>query len=183
MKNKQINTISNQPSRQSSKSSVINIENTDVLEIFGINNENLSYFESSLPLKIFQKGNELNIKGEKKYRNILRNAILKTLTEIKLNKNLREKNLIQENLKMQLAVWLSVKEKYAAHCHTEKAAKENEDRLRRAKEDREKKILEQVANGTIEESHGFARREPGDHPGPSTREIRKAKAQLRDSSS
>ena len=103
MKNKQINTISNQPSRQSSKSSVINIENSDVLEIFGINNENLSYFESSLPLKIFQKGNELNIKGEKKYRNILRNAIHKTLTEIKLNKNLREKNLIQENLKMQLS--------------------------------------------------------------------------------
>ena len=103
MKNKQINTISNQPSRQPSKSSVINIENSDVLEIFGINNENLSYFESSLPLKIFQKGNELNIKGEKKYRNILRNAIHKTLTEIKLNKNLREKNLIQENLKMQLS--------------------------------------------------------------------------------
>ena len=102
MKNKQINTISNQQSRQSSKSSIINIENSDVLEIFGINNENLSYFESSLPLKILQKGNELNIKGEKKYRNILRNAILKTLTEIKLNKDLREKNLIQENLKMQL---------------------------------------------------------------------------------
>ena len=102
MKNKQINTISNQQSRQSSKSSIINIENSDVLEIFGINNENLSYFESSLPLKIFQKGNELNIKGEKKYRNILRNVIFKTLTEIKLNKELREKNLIQENLKMQL---------------------------------------------------------------------------------
>ena len=102
MKNKQINTISNQQSRQSSKSSIINIENSDVLEIFGINNENLSYFESSLPLKIFQKGNELNIKGEKKYRNILRNVIFKTLTEIKLNKDLREKNLIQENLKMQL---------------------------------------------------------------------------------
>jgi phosphate starvation-inducible PhoH-like protein len=74
-----------------------------VLEIFGINNENLSYFESSLPLKIFQKGNELNIKGEKKYRNILRNVILKTLTEIKLNKDLREKNLIQENLKIELS--------------------------------------------------------------------------------
>jgi len=102
LKNKQINTISNQQSRQSSKSSIINIENSDVLEIFGINNENLSYFESSLPLKIFQKGNELNIKGEKKYRNILRNVIFKTLTEIKLNKDLREKNLIQENLKMQL---------------------------------------------------------------------------------
>ena len=102
MKNKQINTISNQQSRQSSKSSIINIENSDVLEIFGINNENLSYFESSLPLKILQKGNKLNIKGEKKYRNILRNVIFKTLTEIKLNKELREKNLIQENLKMQL---------------------------------------------------------------------------------
>ncbi len=102
MSNKQINNISNQSSRQSSKSSVINIENTDVLEIFGINNENLSYFESSLPLKIFQKGNELSIKGEKKYRNILSNAIHKTLTEIKLNKNLRKKNLIQENFKMQL---------------------------------------------------------------------------------
>ena len=102
MKNKQINTISNQQSRQSSKSSIINIENSDVLEIFGINNENLSYFESSLPLKILQKGNELNIKGEKKYRNILRNVIFKTLTEIKLNKDLRAKNLIQENLKMQL---------------------------------------------------------------------------------
>ena len=102
MKNKQINTISNQQSRQSSKSSIINIENSDVLEIFGINNENLAYFESSLHLKILQKGNELNIKGEKKYRNILRNVIFKTLTEIKLNKDLREKNLIQENLKMQL---------------------------------------------------------------------------------
>ena len=103
MKNKQINTISNQQSRQSSKSSIINIENSDVLEIFGINNENLSYFESSLPLKILQKGNKLNIKGEKKYRNILRNVIFKTLTEIKLNKDLREKNLIQENLKMQFS--------------------------------------------------------------------------------
>ena len=103
MKNKQINTISNQSSRQSLKSSIVNIENSDVLEIFGINNENLSYFESSLPLKIFQKGNELNIKGEKKYRNILRNVILKTLTEIKLNKDLREKNLIQENLKIELS--------------------------------------------------------------------------------
>jgi len=102
LKNKQINTISNQQSRQSSKSSIINIENSDVLEIFGINNENLSYFESSLPLKILQKGNKLNIKGEKKYRNILRNVIFKTLTEIKLNKDLRAKNLIQENLKMQL---------------------------------------------------------------------------------
>ena len=102
MKNKNIEIIPSQSSKQSSRSSIINIENSDVLEIFGIENENISYFESALPLKIFQKGNQLNIQGEKKYRNVLRNVILKTIHEIKFNKNLREKNLIQENLKMQL---------------------------------------------------------------------------------
>ena len=103
MKNKNIEIIPSQSSKQSSRSSIVNIENSDVLEIFGIENENISYFESALPLKIFQKGNQLNIQGEKKYRNVLRNAILKTIHEIKFNKNLREKNLIQENLKMQLS--------------------------------------------------------------------------------
>tara|TARA_B100000965_G_scaffold406311_1_gene444563 strand:- start:2731 stop:3684 length:954 start_codon:yes stop_codon:yes gene_type:complete len=81
----------------------MNINNSDTLEIFGINNENISFFESILPLKIFQKGNRLNICGEKKYRNLLRNVILKTVQEIKFNKGLRDKNLIQENLKMQLS--------------------------------------------------------------------------------
>ncbi len=84
-------------------SSIINVENSNVLEIFGINNENINYFESTLPLKIFQKGNELNIKGEKKYRDILKSAISKTLTEIKLDKSLRKNNLILENLKMQIS--------------------------------------------------------------------------------
>ena len=83
--------------------SIINVENSNVLEIFGINNENINYFESTLPLKIFQKGNELNIKGEKKYRDILKSAISKTLTEIKLDKSLRKNNLILENLKMQIS--------------------------------------------------------------------------------
>ena len=82
--------------------SIINVENSNVLEIFGINNENINYFEATLPLKIFQKGNELNIKGEKKYRDILKSAISKTLTEIKLDKSLRKNNLILENLKMQI---------------------------------------------------------------------------------
>ena len=83
--------------------SIINVENSNVLEIFGINNENINYFEATLPLKIFQKGNELNIKGEKKYRDILKSAISKTLTEIKLDKSLRKNNLILENLKMQIS--------------------------------------------------------------------------------
>ncbi len=90
-------------SNTSSNSSMININNSDALEIFGINNENISFFESTLPIKIFQKGNQLSIRGDKKYKNLLRNAIIQTINEIKFNKSLRDKNLIQENLKMQLS--------------------------------------------------------------------------------
>ena len=103
MKNKKLEILPNKLSKEASKSSVISIDNSSILEIFGINNENISYFESVLPLKIFQKGNQLNIKGEKKYRIALRNAISQTIREIKFNKNLKEKNLIQENLKMQIS--------------------------------------------------------------------------------
>ena len=60
----------------------MNINNSDVLEIFGINNINISFFESILPLKVFQKGNQLNIQGEKKYRNLLRDVILKTIYQM-----------------------------------------------------------------------------------------------------
>ena len=81
----------------------MNINNSDVLEIFGINNINISFFESILPLKVFQKGNQLNIQGEKKYRNLLRDVILKTIYQIKFNKSIRDKNIIQENLKMRIS--------------------------------------------------------------------------------
>ena len=81
----------------------MNINNSDVLEIFGIDNENISFFEAALPLKVFQKGNKLNINGEKKYRNLLRNVILQTIHQIKFNKNMRDKNIIQENLKMRIS--------------------------------------------------------------------------------
>ena len=81
----------------------MNINNSDVLEIFGIDNENISFFEAVLPLKVFQKGNKLNINGEKKYRNLLRNVILQTIHQIKFNKNMRDKNIIQENLKMRIS--------------------------------------------------------------------------------
>jgi len=56
-----------------------------------------------LPLKVFQKGNQLNIQGEKKYRNLLRDVILKTIYQIKFNKSIRDKNIIQENLKMRIS--------------------------------------------------------------------------------
>jgi len=64
------------------------------VEIFGVNNENLNFFEDQLPIKVFQKGNQLNIKGEKKYRNILRNAILRTQQDLKSNRKVNNINLM-----------------------------------------------------------------------------------------
>ena len=101
MKNKQIKSVSENQKDLTSGSSIINIDNLDVVEIFGVNNENLNFFEDQLPIKVFQKGNQLNIKGEKKYRNILRNAILKTQEDLKSNRKGNNINLMQENLKMQ----------------------------------------------------------------------------------
>ena len=103
MKNKNLKIIPHKISNIPSNSSIMNINNSDVLEIFGIDNENISFFEAALPLKVFQKGNKLNIKGEKKYRNLLRNVILQTIHQIKFNKNMRDKNIIQENLKMRIS--------------------------------------------------------------------------------
>jgi len=102
LKNKNLESISKPLSEQVQSSTIINIDNANVLEIFGINNENIDYFESVMPIQIFQMGNQMDIKGDKKYRNILRNAILQTIQEIKSKKNGRENNLMRENLKMQL---------------------------------------------------------------------------------
>jgi len=103
LKNKNLEIIPHQISNIPSNSLIMNINNSDVLEIFGINNINISFFESILPLKVFQKGNQLNIQGEKKYRNLLRDVILKTIYQIKFNKSIRDKNIIQENLKMRIS--------------------------------------------------------------------------------
>ena len=84
------------------KSSLLNLENSEVLDVFGINNENIDFFEKYLPLKIHQKGNQLHIEGEKKYRNILIRTILNTLKELKNLKKIPNYNLIQENLRMNL---------------------------------------------------------------------------------
>ena len=69
LKNKQIKPISENQKDLTSGSSIINIDNLNVVEIFGVNNENLNFFEDQLPIRVFQKGNQLIIKGEKKYRN------------------------------------------------------------------------------------------------------------------
>ncbi len=102
MKTTKIKSLTEKSLDQTNDSTVLNIENHHALDIFGINNENLDFIENFLPLKIFQKGNQLHIKGEKKFRNILINIIFQTLEEIKNKKNKLVNNIMQENIKMSL---------------------------------------------------------------------------------
>ena len=101
MKHKPIYTDYKTNHKQGQNSTIINIENSEALDIFGINNENLNFIEKSLPIKIFQKGNQLNVQGTKKYVNILRNAIMQTISDKKLNKGTNT-NRMKENLRMQI---------------------------------------------------------------------------------
>ena len=55
MRNKLPNNSHKKPPVQGLASTVINIENSEVLNIFGVNNENIDFFERNLPLKIYQK--------------------------------------------------------------------------------------------------------------------------------
>ena len=103
MKTTKINTLTEQSFDLNKNSTVLYIENDYALDIFGINNENLDFIEELLPLKIFQKGNQIQIKGEKKLRNLLSDTIFQTLEEIKNKKNKSVNNLMQENIKMSLS--------------------------------------------------------------------------------
>ena len=103
MNTSKINTLTEQSFDHNKNSTVLYIENDYALDILGINNENLDFIEELLPLKIFQKGNQLHIKGEKKFRNLLSNTIFQTLEEIKNKKNKSVNNLMQENIKMSLS--------------------------------------------------------------------------------
>ena len=104
MKNKLLNNTDKKSSLQGINSTVINIDNSEVLDIFGINNENIEFFENNLPLKIFQKGNQLIIQGNKKNTDILKNAITQTISEKKMNKAVNNNfNSMQENLKKSMS--------------------------------------------------------------------------------
>ena len=104
MKNKLLNNTDKKTSLQGINSTVINIDNSEVLDIFGINNENIEFFENNLPLKIFQKGNQLIIHGNKKNTDILKNAITQTISEKKMNKAVNNNiNSMQENLKKSMS--------------------------------------------------------------------------------
>tara|TARA_B000000532_G_scaffold243228_1_gene238906 strand:+ start:7030 stop:8046 length:1017 start_codon:yes stop_codon:yes gene_type:complete len=104
LKNKLPNKTYKKLTVEGLSSTIINIENTEVLDIFGVNNENINFFQKSLPLKIFQKGNQLIIQGNKKNVDILKSAIAQTISEKKTNKRINsEINQMQENLKMHIS--------------------------------------------------------------------------------
>ena len=99
MKTKKINKIST-IEESSSGPTVLNIDSAIASDIFGINSENIKLFEKYFPLEIFQKGNQIQINGDKKNRNLLVKIILQTVDQLK-NKNMNSNlNLMQENLKI-----------------------------------------------------------------------------------
>ena len=103
MKKKLLYNKDNINPEKDQNSVVINIENSEVLEVFGINNQNLDFFEKNLPVKIFQKGNQLTIHGSRKNAQILRDAIAQTIDSKKSNKKENYNfNLLQDNLRMQI---------------------------------------------------------------------------------
>ena len=104
MKNKSLNNTNKKTPVKGLSSTVINIENSLVLDIFGVNNENIDFFEKCLPLKIFQKGNQLTIQGNKKNTEILKSAINQTISEKRMNKLVNSNiNSMRENLKMYIS--------------------------------------------------------------------------------
>ena len=70
MNNKLIKKSVPDNNQQEDITKVINVGNNEVVEIFGINNENIDYFQKLLSIKVFQKGNQLSLKGSRKNVNI-----------------------------------------------------------------------------------------------------------------
>ena len=103
MKTTKLKSLAYQSKKIDDGTIVLGIDNSNILDIFGINNENLDFIESLVPLKVFQKGNQIYIKGDKKFRDLVQNTIFQTLEELKKKKNHYELNLMQENFKMNLS--------------------------------------------------------------------------------
>ena len=82
-------------------STVVNLENSLIVEILGVNNENLDFCEKKLKVKVLQKGNIIIITGNKKERYIVRNSIIQLSRELKdpIKKN---QNTFEEILNMQI---------------------------------------------------------------------------------
>ena len=82
-------------------STVVNLENSLIVEILGINNENLDFCEKKLKVKVLQKGNIVIITGNKKERYIVRNSIIQLSRELK-DPIKKHQNTFKEILNMQI---------------------------------------------------------------------------------
>ena len=102
MSNKKIKLVSSLQENTTQNTEVFEIDNFQAIDIFGINNTNLQLFEDRLPIQVFQKGNQLIVKGDKKYRKILFDAISKTINDQNQNLNKDTKNQMIENLDSQI---------------------------------------------------------------------------------
>tara|TARA_B100001027_G_scaffold144466_1_gene100775 strand:- start:639 stop:1655 length:1017 start_codon:yes stop_codon:yes gene_type:complete len=102
LSNKKIKLVSSSQENTAQKTEVFEIDNFQAIDIFGINNTNLQLFEDRLPIQVFQKGNQLIVKGDKKYRKILFDAISKTINDQNQNLNKDTKNQMIENLDSQI---------------------------------------------------------------------------------
>ena len=82
-------------------STVVNLENSLIVEILGVNNENLDFCEKKLKVKVLQKGNIVIITGNKKERYIVRNSIIQLSRELK-DPIKKHQNTFREILNMQI---------------------------------------------------------------------------------
>ena len=119
MSNKKIKLVSSLQENTTQNTEVFEIDNFRAIDIFGINNKNLKLFEDRLPIQVYQKGNQLIVKGEKRYRKILFDAISKTINNQNLDLNKDTKNQMIDNLESQILQSESANQKFSV-LETEK---------------------------------------------------------------
>ena len=119
MSNKKIKLVSSLQENTTQNTEVFEIDNFRAIDIFGINNKNLQLFEDRLPIQVYQKGNQLIVKGDKRYRKILFDAISKTINNQNLDLNKDTKNQMIENLDTQILQSESTNQKFSV-LETEK---------------------------------------------------------------
>ena len=119
MSNKKIKLVSSLQENTTQNTEVFEIDNFRAIDIFGINNKNLQLFEDRLPIQVYQKGNQLIVKGDKRYRKILFDAISKTINNQNQDLNRDSKNQMIENLESQIIQSESVNKKFSV-LETEK---------------------------------------------------------------
>jgi len=99
--NKILAQKSDHPLISDNNSTIVNLENSLIVEILGINNENLDYCEKKLNVQIFQKGNIVIISGNKKDRFLVKNTIIRLSKELKKTDQ-KKQDGFQEILNMEI---------------------------------------------------------------------------------